>query len=62
MAVTMVICYQLTNSEMSVNGGIAGSSCQVFIFTIWNVLVSSSIPVFLGQPKIYDVDKIALLA
>lgn len=52
----------LTNAQMCVNGGIAGSASQVFILPIGNVLMRTSITVLLGQAEVYDVDKVALLA
>lgn len=54
--------FPLTNAQMCVNGGVASSASQVFILPVWNVLMRTSITVLLGQAKVYDVDKIALLA
>lgn len=54
--------FTLTNAQMCVNGGIAGSASQVFILPVRNVLMRTSITVLLGQTKINDVHKVALLA
>jgi len=51
-----------TNAEMSVNAGVSSSSCQVLVLSIRNVLVSPCISILFSQTKVYDVDKVALLA
>lgn len=52
----------LTNAQMCVNGGIAGSASQVFILPVGYVLMRACITVLLGQAEVYDIDKVALLA
>ena len=51
----------LTNSQMSVDGCITGSSRQVLVFTIWDVKVRLRVAVFLGQTKVDDIDLISTL-
>lgn len=51
-----------TNAQMSINAGIAGRSCQIFIFPIGDVLVGTSVAIFLGQSKVYYVHEVASLA
>lgn len=46
---------------MGVDGSVASSASQVFILAIRDVLVGASISVLLGQPKVNDVNKVALL-
>lgn len=52
----------LTNTQMCVDGGIAGRSGEVLVLTVRDVLVRASVTVFLGQTKVDDVDQIALFA
>lgn len=47
---------------MGVDGGVAGGACEVLILAVGDVLMRSGVPVFLGQAKVNDVDKVALLA
>ena len=46
---------------MCVDASISGGSCQVLVFPVRDVLMSSGITVLLGQAKVNDVDKIAFL-
>lgn len=46
---------------MGVDGGVASSASQVFVFAVRDVLVGASISVLLGQAKVNDVNKVALL-
>ena len=47
---------------MCVDTGIACGSSEVFIFSVGDVLVRASVSVFLCQPKVNNVNKVALLA
>ena len=51
----------LTDAQMGVDGGIAGSASQVLVFPVGDVLVGAGVPVFLGQAKVDDVHQVALL-
>lgn len=51
-----------TDTQMGVDGGVAGSACEVLVLTVGDVLVRSGIAVFLGQAKVNDVDQVALFA
>lgn len=51
----------LTDSKMRVDGGIPRRPGEVFVLTVGDVLVGPGIPVLLGQPKVDDVDQVALL-
>lgn len=53
--------YLLTDSQMSVDGRIAGSSRQVLILTVWNVKVRLRVTIFLCQSKVDDIDLISTL-
>lgn len=57
-----VISAALLDAQMGINASIAGSARQVFVFSVRNMLVCSSVSVFLGQAKVYDVYKVAFLA
>ncbi len=46
---------------MGVDGSVASSASQVFVLAIRDVLVGASISVLLGQAKVNDVNKVALL-
>ena len=47
---------------MGVDGSITSSTSQIFVLTVWDVEVSLGVTVFLGQPKVNDVDLVAALA
>jgi hypothetical protein len=51
-----------TNTQVRVDGGIASSSSQVLVLTIWDVEVRLGVPVLLGQPEIDHVDLVAALS
>lgn len=51
----------LTDSKMRVDGGIPRRPSEVFVLAVGDVLVGPGIPVLLGQPKVNDVDQVALL-
>lgn len=52
----------LTDAQMRVDRGIAGSASQVLILTIRNVLMCAGVTVLFGQAEVYDVDQVSLLA
>jgi len=45
-----------------VDGGVARGARQVLVLAVGDVLVRAGVPVLLGQPKVDDVHKVALLA
>lgn len=47
---------------MCVYWGVAGSSGEILVLTVGDVLVCASVTVFFGQTKVNDVDQIALFA
>lgn len=51
----------LTDAQVSVDGGIAGSASQVLVFPVGDMLVGAGITVFLGQAEVNDVDQVAFL-
>jgi hypothetical protein len=57
-----VITARLLNTEMGVDTGVACSTRQVLVLTVWNVEVSLRVTVLLGQTKINDVDLVATFA
>lgn len=46
---------------MSVDTGIAGSTSEVLVLTVWNVEVSLRVTVLLGQTKIDDINLVSAL-
>ena len=46
---------------MSINTGISSCACKIFIFSVWNVLVSLLISILFSQAKVNDVHKIPFL-
>ena len=53
--------FSLTDAQVGVDGGVAGGARQVLVLPVRDVLVSAGIAVLLGQPKVDDVDQVALL-
>lgn len=51
----------LTDSKVSVDGGIACRARQVLVLPVRNVLVCSGVAVLLGQSKVNDVHQVTLL-
>lgn len=51
----------LTDAQVGVDGGIAGSTSQVLVFPVGDMLVGAGITVFLGQAEVNDVDQVAFL-
>ena len=51
----------LTNAQVGVDGGVAGSASQVLVFPVGDVLVGAGVPVLLGQAEVNDVHQVALL-
>ena len=47
---------------MCIDTGISCSPSEVFVFSIWYMLMRSSISVLLSQTKVDNVDKIPFLA
>jgi hypothetical protein len=47
---------------MSVDAGVTRCASQVLVFPVWDVLVRSSVAVFLGKTEVDDVDQIPLLS
>ncbi len=47
---------------MSVDGSVACCAGEILVFPVGDVLVGSSVPILLGQAKVNDIDKVALLA
>lgn len=56
-----VISSGLLYAQVGVDGSVASSASQVFVLAIRDVLVGASISVLLGQAKVNDVNKVALL-
>lgn len=52
---------KLTDTQVSVDGGIAGGTGQVLVLTVRNVKVRLGVAVFLGQTEINHVDLVATL-
>lgn len=57
-----VVPATLLDAEVSVDGRIAGGSCEVFVLTVRNVNVVLRVAVLLGEPKIDDVNLVGALA
>lgn len=53
---------RLTDSKVCVDRGIPRRACEILILSIRDMLVGPCIPVLLGQPKVDDVDQVALLS
>lgn len=53
---------QLTDAQMSVDGGVASRAREVFVLPVGDVLVRSGVAVLLGQAEVDDVDQVALFA
>lgn len=51
-----------TDSEMSVDGGIAGRSGQVLVLSVGDVEVRLGVTVLLGKTKVDNIDLVATLA
>jgi hypothetical protein len=51
----------LTNAQVGVDRGIAGSAGQVLVFPVGNMLVCAGIAVLLGQAEVNDVHQVAFL-
>src|ERR1700712_987090 len=51
-----------TDTQVGINGGIASSTSQVLILTVWDVEVSLGITVLLSKSEINYVDLVATLA
>lgn len=51
-----------TDSQMRVDGGVAGSAGQVLVLPVGDVLVRAGIAVLLGQTKVNDVHQVTLFA
>lgn len=51
----------LTNAQVGIDRGIAGSACQVLVFPVGNMLVCTGISVLLGQAEVNDVHQVAFL-
>lgn len=51
----------LTDAQVGVDGGVAGSAGQVLVFPVGDVLVRAGVPVLLGQAEVDDVHQVALL-
>lgn len=47
---------------MCIDTGISCSSCEILVFSIGDVLMCASVPVFLGQTKVYHIHKVAFFA
>lgn len=47
---------------MCVNAGISCSPCEILIFSVWNMLMSSGISVFFGKSKVNNIHQIAFLS
>jgi hypothetical protein len=56
------VLIRLTDTQVSVDGSISGSSSQVLILTVWDVEVSLGVTVFLCKTEINDINLIATLA
>lgn len=54
--------YELTNTQVRVDGGITSRTRQILVLTIWDVEVRLRVPVLLGQTEVDDVDLISPLA
>ena len=54
--------HNLTDTEVSVDAGIACSTSQVLVLTIWNMEMGLRVTVLLGQTEIDDIDLVASLS
>ena len=52
----------LLDTQVGVDGGVAGGAGQVLVFPVGNVLVAAGVPVLLGQAEVDDVDEVAFFA
>lgn len=57
-----VVTSRLLDTQVSVDGGITGSTGQVLVLSVRNVEVSLGVSVLLGQTEIDNVDLVATLA
>ena len=53
--------FLLTNAKVCVDACVACSASQVLVLPVGDVLVGACVTVLLCQPKVNDVDKVALL-
>lgn len=51
-----------TDTQVSVNGGVTGSSSQVLVLSVGNVEVRLGVAVLLGEAEVDDIDLVATLA
>jgi len=51
-----------TDAQMGVDTSVSCCSCQVLVFTVWNMLMRPCISVLLGEPKVYYIHQVALFA
>lgn len=51
-----------TNAQVSVDAGVTSSSCKIFVFSIWYVLMCTCISVFFGKTKVYEIHQISFLS
>ena len=51
-----------TDTQVSVDTGVTGSTSQVLVLSVRDVEVSLGIAVLLGQTKVDDIDLVAALA
>lgn len=51
-----------TDTQVGVDGGVAGGTSEVLVLSVGNVEVRLGIAVLLGQTEIDDVDLVATLA
>ena len=57
-----VISPALLDPKVSVDAGVPGGSCEVLVFPVGDVLVGARVPELLGQPEVYHIHEVALLA
>lgn len=57
-----IITAGLFDTEMGVDGGVAGGTGEVLVLTVGDVEVSLGVTVFLGETKVDDIDLVAALA
>ena len=56
------IIVELTDTQVSIDGSITGSSSQVLVLSVWDVEVRLWVTVLLGQTEINHVDLVSTLA
>ena len=57
-----IITASLLDTQVSVDGSVAGSASQVLVLSVGDVKVGLRVPVFLGETEVDDIDLVATLS